>query len=312
MIKKIPKGIPPVGVTVVGSLLLKIGQFDRDATTQDGRSMPKVQLTIEEPTSHKGLVVFEQFCLGTEDDPEADEADTWKKSYGCRDLCTMAEAAGVEYEGVSPDQLLDNLEGQMVGAVYTRFIEPEKITRGENKGEDNPYAGQERAKRQRWLVPGEFEPEVDDAGGKKKSAKAASKAATKKAARVADEDEDEESEEDEDHTPPPKKAAAKKKVKAPESPEEEDEEEDEEEAPPKKAKGKKKAEPEDEDEEEEEEEEEAEEDADEEEEAPKKKARAGAKDDAKGAMTVKCSLCGKKVKRSEIDAHLDEEHGDED
>lgn len=169
MIDRIPSGVPKVGILPAGVMVFRIGTFERENTTNDGRWMPRVDLTVEEPADAEGLVHFEGFCIGMQDDPEGDEPSTWKKSFGARNLITMADAAGVETQ-VPPMELLDSLEGQLVGAVVGISTEPET---DKKTGEPNQYAGQQRNRLNNWFTPGKREPYVKE-DEDKPSAKAAS------------------------------------------------------------------------------------------------------------------------------------------
>lgn len=229
-----------------------------------------------------GSVIFPQYTIGNEEDPDAEEDSTWQGSFGAKDLKRLGDALGVDLEDYETDE--DFCAAVKGMKVFISVIENTQ-TEGDYKGkkqnrfvgyypadEHEPFAGIEEKKAGAKKTKRTDDDEDDEVKPKK--------AATKKAP-VADDDDDEDSEEEE--TPKAKKAGRPKGSKNKPKPADDDDDEDE--AP---VKAKKKPAPAEDDDDEEEDEEPApkpkkkapvaddddDEDADEDEdERPKKKRR---------------------------------------
>lgn len=92
---------------------------------------------------------FENFVIGTQDDPNADDPQTWANSVGARILKRALRAAQVPLED-DLDAVLMTAAGQHV--VIAVSVETET---------EGPYAGRQRNRISGWYSPGEREPALD-------------------------------------------------------------------------------------------------------------------------------------------------------
>ena len=85
-----------------------------------------------------GVPHFENFVLGSDADPNADDPNTLVASPGARALVRLLKKAGVELSNDLDDDCARSI-GQHVIGVFTSYMEP-----NEKKGVPNQYAGQMR------------------------------------------------------------------------------------------------------------------------------------------------------------------------
>jgi hypothetical protein len=171
--------------------LLSIAGIEETANRKGGL-MYKAELRVTEPKTFAGSPLYENFSVGTEDDPEAEDPETWKASIGARILKRMFHAAGVEAT-TNIDAMIAAAEGQSVICLVSRHIDD-----GKN---DPQYKGRERNRIGGWYAPGEREIKVD---GVAPAARTAAKPALRRAAPAPVVEEEEE----EAAPPPPKRRTA--------------------------------------------------------------------------------------------------------
>lgn len=234
------KGVPDSSTVPDNGYILEIHKVE-PSTTKTGKKSYKAQLKVVEG-KYKGAMLFENFTIGNDEDPEAEEPDTWNASMGAKQFKQMVEKSGVDLDDDADEEDVCNaLKGARVYAIVTEVTQ----TEGEYKGMTS-----NRVARNGWYGADEKHPESAGGGGKEKA-----KVKSKPAPKI------EEEEEDDEPAPKPKTKAKSKPAPVEEEDEDDDEEEDEEEVKPKKGKAKP---PVDDDEEDDDEEEEP---------APKKKRR---------------------------------------
>lgn len=204
------------GEAIPDSTNLPDGIFDfriesfEPVETQTGKLALKSALRVTGPKSHKGLVHYEQFTIGSNDDPQAREASTWASSFGAITCKKMCAKAGVKFSG-DLENVARELEGQSVTGRVVYTVQP----KFNKDGTENPYAGNARSQVKDWYEPGERTAGLGDGGAPAKAAPKAVKA-PKAPPPPADDD-------DEDDAPPPPKA---KKAKAAPPPDDDDEEDE--------------------------------------------------------------------------------------
>lgn len=143
MSRLIPFGnIPDSSLLPDGIFRLKLAKVEAVMTaSRDGKAsklMYKTMSQVIEPKSHAGLMYFEQFVIGTEDDPEAEELSTWQTSFGARNWKKLCAKTNVPYgDEEDEDTYLANLKGAEYLATVIQKVEPDKL----KNGEDNPYKG---------------------------------------------------------------------------------------------------------------------------------------------------------------------------
>lgn len=123
--------VPDVDVTPAGIVLLK-GVSLEEVQTSTGKLMYKAQMEILEPADRAGFSYFENFVIGTDDDPEASSVDTWKKSFGARNMKKMLSAAQVPQN--------DDLDVLCKSFENTQFLGRVVLT----QDKDGDYAGIDR------------------------------------------------------------------------------------------------------------------------------------------------------------------------
>jgi len=94
--------IPDSGVLPDCTVLTE-GQELRVEVTSTGKKMYVMQASVAEG-DYSGQYIFENFVIGTDDDPGAMQLETWKKSVGARRLKGLLKAASIP-ESTSEQQL---------------------------------------------------------------------------------------------------------------------------------------------------------------------------------------------------------------
>jgi hypothetical protein len=110
-----PKELPITVEAPVGELIFEIRKFERGRTAAnvDGKlvdnpkspryglprignkAMATVSLQVVEPQQYAGIMTFEKFYLGTDDDPDAAKKTTWKSNRYCVLLNKLIQKAHV-------------------------------------------------------------------------------------------------------------------------------------------------------------------------------------------------------------------------
>lgn len=209
---KIPEGIPDSTNLPDGRFDFKIESME-PVETSTGKLALKVALRVVGPKTHKGLTHYEQFTIGSNDDPQAREASTWTSSFGAISLKKMCAKAGIKFQG-DLEQVASELQGQKVAGRVVYTVQP----KFNKDGTENPYAGNPRSQVKDWYEVGEQQAALGESGGGSAKPKAEVKKAPKAPPPPADDDDDEEEEE------APK--ATSKSGKKPKPPVDDDEDDD--------------------------------------------------------------------------------------
>lgn len=155
-----PETIPEVGAQLIaGRYLFGIDSVEDDQRTGTGKYMIKASLRVIEPATMAGVPHFENFVIGTDADPEADDPECWK-GYAAGRYRQMMEKAGVSMSGdVEADA--QALTGQRVGGVVIQEVQA-AVNRD---GSANPYAGRVQARINFFFHEGERETGFDASNG---------------------------------------------------------------------------------------------------------------------------------------------------
>jgi len=147
--------VPDTSLLPGGAYLLKI-HLEETASKEKGLLMYKATLDVVEPAVLAGLSHIENFVVGNDDDPAAENEATWRGSFGARAMKRMLKCAGVPLDSGDMDEIAAAAEDQLVISV----IEVE-----EDDGSRDPrYKGTKRNRARMWYSPGEKEPGLlDDA-----------------------------------------------------------------------------------------------------------------------------------------------------
>jgi len=102
----IPTGIQDFSDLEAGNYLANIETFEEKMTKLANKLMFSVQLQIVQPPSRAKRKHFANFVIGTDEDPNADQVDTWQKSRGASEMKRFCKAAGVPMEGEPVDTVI--------------------------------------------------------------------------------------------------------------------------------------------------------------------------------------------------------------
>lgn len=164
MATKVPWGdIPDFSMLPKGIYQLAIKELL--AYNKQGNNKLIVKGTFEaiEPEAFAGMTFREYFTIGSDEDPEAEDPETWKRTAGSRKLTRILKKANAE--------LADDLEETCAaapGAEFMATVEVEEQQEGE-------YAGRKNNRIGTVYEAGAMEPIILEEGAK--PAKAAPKAA---------------------------------------------------------------------------------------------------------------------------------------
>lgn len=145
------ESIPDSSVVPDGVYLLTIASFE-EKQNRKGGLMYAGEFRVVEPQAFAGSPLYENFSIGTEEDQEAEDPETWKASVGARILKRVFKAAGVEASD-DIDDMIAAAEQQHVTAIVARVVDD-----GKN---DPQYKGRERNRITAWYAPGEREIKVE-------------------------------------------------------------------------------------------------------------------------------------------------------
>lgn len=190
---KIPEGIPDSTNLLDGIYTFKVESME-PIETSTGKLALKVALRVTKgpngTTASKGLTHYEQFTIGSNDDPQAREGNTWLSSFGAISLKKMCGKAGVKFAG-DVEAVARELEGQKVSGRVVYTVQP----KFNKDGTENPYAGNARSQVKDWYEVGAEPAATDASPAKPKAAQAEPKKAPKAPPPPADDDDDDEEEE---------------------------------------------------------------------------------------------------------------------
>lgn len=209
-----------------GGYLAEIVDAECVQTREAGKKMYHCELQVVEPEEYAGARLDDYMVFGSDEDPDAEDPRTLKRSRGVKQFRKLARCAGVLGEiGDDDEENCDLLKECKVYAVVSMKVE-----------EEGDYKGEVRNRITNYFPEGERDPEVTGElpePGAKKSVKAALKSVKTKAkavkAPVADEDDDDEEEEEEEKPKAKAKVKAKPAAKEEEEDDDEDDDDDEEE-----------------------------------------------------------------------------------
>lgn len=138
-------GVPDSMVFPDGAYHVKIAELGEETMKGDNpKLMYRAEFRIVEPKAFANMPKYENFVWGTDDDPNADDPETSKKSVGARRMKSMLKAAQVQFVP-DMDELCAAAVGNELIIMITQKKEPEtKKNRITGVEEPNQYAGQIR------------------------------------------------------------------------------------------------------------------------------------------------------------------------
>jgi hypothetical protein len=127
--------------------------------TSTGKLMYRTRGEVIEPAELAGQAAFDQFVIGSDADPEAEQAATWN-GFGGKRFRSMMEACQIEMSPKDDEELASEWVGQRYQAFYIVKKQPER-----NKdGSENQYAGNEQNEAKAYYPIGTHEARVLDDG----------------------------------------------------------------------------------------------------------------------------------------------------
>jgi hypothetical protein len=151
----VPVGVKePFEVPPQGLILWRVDSLTEDKIGDMAQVAFRASLAALEPQEVVGLTHTELFFIGTEEDPNASQDETWVKR--ASRLKQFVEHCGVTFEGQDTDLVCSAVKDRRVLGLVTHKQEP--ALRG---GKENPYAGRTRANVSRWFAEGEKAPHVE-------------------------------------------------------------------------------------------------------------------------------------------------------
>lgn len=157
-------------------IYLAVGDAMEERMTQEaGKLMFVPTFIIEEPKEYAGLKISDYFVIGSNDDPEAELAPTWKSSIGGKNMKRMIKGLQIP---LTPDT--DEIGANMVGSKVLLRIDQQV-----DDGKKNPdYKGTIRNRIRGYYEVGSKEIHIVEDEAPSPAPKAATKRATKKVAQV--------------------------------------------------------------------------------------------------------------------------------
>ena len=145
--RKAPAGIQEFSDLDIGNYLGNIENFEEKCTQADNLLMYSVQVRISAPKERANRIHFENFVIGTKEDPSAEQEATWQKTAGR--LKSFCKALGVP---------LENEDLEIVAQHVMRKNICFRIEHRPGKGE---YAGRTFVNVSKWAAEGLMEPMLD-------------------------------------------------------------------------------------------------------------------------------------------------------
>lgn len=161
--RRIPLGsIPKTTILPEGIAHIKVKKFEavqtKGSDEKPQKLMYKLIGDVVEPESHTGLGYFDNFVIGSDDDPQAEELATWAKSFGGRNLRALTDACNIAFGDEVDDELLCK---EIVGAEFLA-----KIVQKVDDGKRNPeFKGNVRNETKAYFPVGKYEPAFKDDSG---------------------------------------------------------------------------------------------------------------------------------------------------
>lgn len=164
----IPLGaIPTSNVLPDGIFRLRVVTLEETLTKErEGKSqklMYKLTCSVVEPKEYANQFYYDNFTIGTEDDPDAEMLETWQTSMGGKGIRRFSDKIGVPFgDEVDADEFCNAVKGQEFLASVAQKVEPALI---KNTNQPNPYAGRVNNNTTAYWALGEKEPALANGGG---------------------------------------------------------------------------------------------------------------------------------------------------
>src|SRR2546421_9046915 len=93
------KDIPDTNLVPGDGYAFTVKEMTETRSKQKEDAKPKlmyvVVLKIDEPKAFKGIQLYDRFTIGTEDDPNAEDPETWKGSFAARRMKQFVKSLAI-------------------------------------------------------------------------------------------------------------------------------------------------------------------------------------------------------------------------
>ena len=115
--------IPDSGLLSPGMYQMRVVTLE-DTVSSTNKRMFVLSASVDEPAEHSGMMIFENFVVGTEDDPKAQQSSTWKdqKNVGAKRFKQFKGAAQLPEES-DPVKFCHGAQGAVFLAQASIFVE---------------------------------------------------------------------------------------------------------------------------------------------------------------------------------------------
>lgn len=128
--------------------------------SNDGKLQLSIPCRIDGPQLYKDAMLFPRFFIGTDDDPAADQPETWKKR-GAQDLKKFLVGVFGEVGALTGNIVTDVAATQGAGVLclieHTIDQRVSVKNRATGEMEPNQYQGQEQNRFKKWFAPNDPE-----------------------------------------------------------------------------------------------------------------------------------------------------------
>ncbi len=171
---KVPWGdIPDFSMLPKGIYLLAIRALEPYNKEENNKLIVKATFEAVEPSEYAGMTFREYLVIGSDEDPEAEDPETWKRTSGSRKLARILRKANVDFS----DDLEDTCEVAQ-NAEFAALVEVEEQQEGAYAGRKNNRIGQ-------IYEAGTVEPSILEEGVKRPAAKKPAPAPVRAVAKPA-------------------------------------------------------------------------------------------------------------------------------
>lgn len=154
--------IPASDTVEEGRYVIRVSYFRESKSRESGKRMAALFSTIDEGPLQGMSFPIQNFVLGTDDDLLCTrDPNTWKKSFGGRQLNQLLEACGTMKVTQSLEQSLRRAEGARFQAYVTKTLQEKGDYAGSEQNRITKYAGYG----QEMTMPGRKGPQVNGAAG---------------------------------------------------------------------------------------------------------------------------------------------------
>ncbi len=151
--------IPDSNVFATGDYHMQGVKMEETHSQSTGKLMYAIDVQVMEhpnTAAYTNMHFFENFVIGTDDDPDAQVSGTWVQSVGAKRLKQLINAANIQ-ERADMDKICAAFAGCQLVIGLQAYKEPET----NRDGSPNAYAGQERNKSVGFYKLGSREPKVE-------------------------------------------------------------------------------------------------------------------------------------------------------